>query len=127
MMQTFVLWDERANRQLQAFLRANWLACAQQGKPLAVTVSEHKARRTSEQNRLLWALLRELAATAWVGGRQFTDEAWHEFFKRKFIGHTELPDGSTAGISTTTSSVAEFGDYLDRIRQYAIEELGIEI
>ena len=91
MMQTFVLWDELANRQLHAFLRANWLACAQQGKPLAVTVSEHKARRTSEQNRLLWSLLREISAAAWVGGRQFADEAWHEFFKRKFIGMAELP------------------------------------
>ena len=126
-MRTFVLRDEIASRQLHAFLRANWLACAQQGKPLAVTVSEHKARRSGDQNRLYWAFLRELSGSAWVGGRQFADEAWHEFFKRKFIGLAELPDGALAGISTTALSVAEFGDYVERIRQYATEELGIEI
>ena len=60
-------------------------------------------------------------------GRQFADEAWHESFKRKFIGLAELPDGSMAGISTTTLSVAEFSDYVDRIRQYAVQHFGIEI
>jgi hypothetical protein len=31
-----------------------------------------------------------------------------------------------AGISTTTLSVAEFSDYVDRIRQYAVQQFGIE-
>lgn len=127
MLKTFVLRDEIALRQLGAFLRANWLAMAQVGKPLGVMVAEHKARRSNPQNRLYWAVLNEISANAWVDGRQYSADAWHELFKRRFIGTEELPDGSTAGISTATLSVPEFSDYVERVMQAAAEELGVTI
>ncbi len=127
MLKTFVLRDEIALRQLGAFLRANWLAMAQVGKPLGVMVAEHKARRSNPQNRLYWAVLNEIAANAWIDGRQYSAEAWHELYKRRFIGLEELPDGSTAGISTATLSVPEFSEYVERVMQSAAEELGVTI
>ncbi len=72
-------------------------------------------------------MLRQISEGAFVGGRQFSDEAWHEHFKRQFIGLEELPGGGQAGISTTTLSVAEFGSYMERIEAYASTDLGIEI
>ena len=54
-------------------------------------------------------------------------EAWHEHFKRSLIGCDELPNGGTAGISTTTLSVGEFSEFLNKVHVYAIDELGIEI
>lgn len=121
MLRTFVLRDEIHCRQLYAFLRANWLAMAQAGKPVAVMVSEHKARRSSPQNRLYWAVLREIAEDVWIDGKQYSDNAWHEHFKRQFIGIEELPGGASAGISAASLSVPEFTAYLERVMQFAAE------
>lgn len=85
-----------------------------------------KSKRSIDQNKRYWALLRELAAVAWVDGRQFGDDVWHEQFRRWFIGSEEitLPDGTTKqqGISTTKLSVQEFGDYMARIEHWAAEQ-----
>lgn len=127
MERTFILRGEPNARTLWAFLKANWRTMAATGRPLAVTVREAKAKRSVEQNARLWAMLNEIAASAWVGGRQFPAEAWHEHFKRRLIGLQELPDGLTVGISTTTLSVAQMTEYMDAIEAIAVDELGVEI
>lgn len=125
MLRTFVLRDDVNCRQLYAFLRANWLAMAQAGKPLGVMVAEHKAKRSNPQNRLYWLVLNEIAENGWVDGKRFSADAWHEHFKREFIGVEELPGGGTAGISTTTLDVDAFSTYIERVMQYAAEQLGV--
>ena len=126
MMKSFVLRDEVNCRQLYTFLRSNWLAMAQAGRPLGVLVAEHKAKRTGPQNRFYWgAALRSIAENAWVDGKQYSAEAWHEHFKRQFIGVEETPDGGRVGISTTTLDVAAFSEYVERVMQYAAEHLGV--
>ena len=124
---TFILRGPEQARALHAFLKANAAALAAQGKPLAVDVREHKAKRSGQQNRRYWALLRLISESAFVGGRQFSDDAWHEHFRRQFIGCEDLPDGSTVGISTTTLDVGAFNDYMARIEAYAATELGIDM
>lgn len=124
---TFVLRGPEQAKMMHQFIKANAAAMAAQGRPLAVDVREHKAKRSSAQNRRLWALLRSIASDAWVDGKQFSDEAWHEHFKRRFIGCEELPDGASCGISTTTLDVGSFTDYMTRIEEYAASELGLEI
>lgn len=123
----FVLRDESALRALGSFLKSNWQGLALAGRPLSVTVQEHKARRSSEQNRLYWQRINATAEQAWVDGKQFSAEAWHEFFKRRFIGYEELPRGGSVGISTTTLSVAAFSDYICKVEAYAATELGISL
>ncbi|HFF2322817.1 TPA: recombination protein NinB [Pseudomonas aeruginosa] len=85
-----------------------------------------KSKRSIEQNKRYWSLLRELASVAWVDNRQFDDQVWHEQFKRWFIGCEDvaLPDGSTElrGISTTKLSVDEFGIYMTKIEAWAAEQ-----
>ncbi len=122
----FVLRDEPHVRSLHAFLRANARAMAQAGRPLAVHVTEYKARRNSAQNRLYWALLRDISEQAWVDGKQYSSEAWHAYFAGQYIGREETPGGGSIAISTTTLSVHEFADYVTRIQAYAATELGIE-
>jgi len=126
MNRTFVLRDDLNARQLWAFLRANWQALATAGTPLAVTVHEHKAKRSGEQNRLYWALLTEIAEHAWIDGRRFSKDAWHAHFAGEFIGYEEGPGGQRVPISTTTLSVPEFTGYIERVQQYATEQLGVE-
>jgi hypothetical protein len=82
----------------------------------------YKSKRSLDQNARYWAILREIAAVVWVDGKQFSDEAWHEHFKRTFIGCDDLPGGGTVGISTTTLTVAEFADYMTRIEQWCAEQ-----
>jgi len=124
---TFVIRGPEQARALHAFLKANAAALASQGRPLAVDVREHKAKRSGQQNKRYWALLRFISEGAFVGGRQFSDEAWHEHFRRQFIGCEDLPDGGTVGISTTTLDVGAFNDYTTRIEAYAATELGLDM
>lgn len=80
-----------------------------------------KAKRSVDQNKRYHALLRDLAAVAWINGRQYGPEAWAEYFKQELIGWDDLPNGQRRGLSTTTLSVAEFGDYMTKIEQWAAE------
>lgn len=126
MQATIVLTSDSAAQRLWAVLRNNWRAMADQGKPLAVTIAEHKSKRSNEQNRLYWATLNDIAAHAWVDGKQHSAEVWHEYFRRRFIGMEELPGGGNCGISTTTLTVPEMAGYITRIQVYAAETFGIE-
>lgn len=127
MRRTFILREERNKAALYATLDANWRAMAEQGKPLAVDVHEHKDKRSVEANKYYWTLLRFIASNAWLDGKRYSDEAWHEHFKQAMIGYEELPNGKQMGISTTKLNVSEFADYLRNIEQYAAGELGLEL
>ena len=122
----FVLRDATHVRSLHAFLKSNAQAMAKEGRPLAVHVTEHKAKRNTQQNRLYWALLREISEQAWIDGRRFSSEAWHAYFAGQYIGLEDMPGGGQTPISTTSLSVHEFADYVTRIQSYAATELGIE-
>jgi hypothetical protein len=114
-----------------AFIKANWAACLTAGEPLRIEVTQRGDKRSAEQNKRYWALLRSISEQAWVDGRRFDSETWHELFRRQYIGTEEinLPDGTRIerGISTTTLSVSEFTSFMDRIEQYAAEQLGVVI
>ena len=127
MLRTFVLRDDTNAASLWAFLKNNWRPMATNGKPLAVTVAPHKTKRSIEQNRRYWLILGEIAENGWIDGKRFSTESWAEYFKGKFIGFEETPDGRQIGISTTTLDVAAFADYMTRIEAYAAQELGIEV
>lgn len=61
-LRTFVLRNEPNANALWQFLKNNWRALAGAGKPLAVTVQEHKTKRSTDQNKRYWAILNEIAA-----------------------------------------------------------------
>lgn len=126
-LRTFVLRGDSNAQALWAFLKGNWRQMADAGKPLAISVAEHKAKRSGDQNRRYWALLNEIEANAWLDGRQFSAQAWHAYFAAQFIGCEDLPGGGTVAISTTTLNVEEFAAYMTRIEAYAATELGVEL
>ena len=59
MLRAFDLRTDHNARSLWLLLRNNWRALAGDGKPLSVTVQEHKEKRSSDQNRRYWAILNE--------------------------------------------------------------------
>jgi hypothetical protein len=93
-------------------------------EPFEIVLRPLKAKRSGDQNKRYWVLLREVAATVWVDGRQYSDEVWHEHFKRELIGREEiaLPSGEVEvrGISTTTLSVGDMGTYMDSISEWCV-------
>lgn len=127
LLRVFVLRESGHLRMLQGFIGANWAACAKAGKPLEIVITEHKAKRSDQQNRRYWALLNDIAEAAWLDGKRFSADAWHEHFKRLLIGSEELPGGGQVGLSTTTLDVMEFSTYMDKIEAYVTTELGVQL
>ncbi len=91
--------------------------------------------RTARQNRFYWGyVLRSIADQARVGGQRYATEAWHELFKRQFLGY-EIVKAKVAGKrrpvvyrrlrSTTKQSVARMSKYLDEVLAFATNDLGV--
>ena len=93
-----------------------------------VTVQEHDPKRSSQQNRLYWALMHQIAAVATDDdGKQHPAEWWH--FKLRcdlgFVdGTIELQAGSIKvevpyPKSTTQMGKREFSQLYERVEQWA--------
>ena len=96
---------------------------------LEITIRPYKAKRSHEQNKRLWAIYGELADKAWVNGRRYSTETWHEYCKGYFLGFElkAMPDGSElkTPISTTTLNTAEMTEYQNNIQSWAAGNFGL--
>jgi hypothetical protein len=83
--------------------------------------------RTKPQNARYWGqgVLAQIAAQAAPSGRLYSAEAWHEQFKRQFIGVIELPNGQVIGESSAKLSTAEFSEFCTQVEAFAATELGV--
>ena len=55
-------------------------------KPLELLVREEVKARKLDQQALMWlGPLADLAEQAWLEGRQYSAEVWHEFCKKEFL------------------------------------------
>lgn len=126
----FPLRTPSAWTALVAFVKANAQACVDRGHALRIIVTADEKKRSSEQNRRYWKLvITAIADQAWVNGRQFDKDTWHEWYARKYGVMTEivLPNGEivTRRKSTSEMSVSEFSDYMSRVEADAAQELGV--
>lgn len=99
-----------------------------EAKPILIEVSPYSEQRTSSQNRLLHAILRDVADSIEVNGQRFSAEAWKEQFRRLCIGTEEitLPSGEIVerGISTTKLSVGEMHEAIEKFQSWLASEFG---
>ncbi len=97
----------------------------QGGHRWVLTVSKRK--RTKPQNRRYWGrgVLSQIAEQATINGQKFSAEAWHEQFKRMFIGIVELPNGQVVGKSSAALGKRKFADFCSEVEAYAATELGV--
>ena len=114
-----------------AFVKANAQAIWDRGRFLRVIITEDDRKRSSEANRFYWGVvITTIADCAWLNGRQFRKEVWHEFFAQTYLQKEEmiLPDGEIIQRrkSTKELSVGEFHDYIEQVRAYAAIELAVE-
>lgn len=106
-------------------------------KPLELVVREEKKTRKLDQNAAMWVgPLKDIADQAWVDGRQFRIETWHEFYKREYLpedNDSELdllvkdgyrkwdidPHGDRVLVGSTTQlTVRGFALYLQQVEAY---------
>lgn len=96
---------------------------------LEVCIRPYNSKRSIEQNRRLWKIYGELADKAWVNGRRYSAETWHEYCKGMFLGYElkAMPDGTElkTPISTTTLNTAEMTDYQNRLQAWAAGNFGL--
>jgi hypothetical protein len=114
-----------------AFIKANAPTFADKGEPLRLIVTAEERQRNQQQNRFYFgAVLKQVSEQAWVDGKQYDKDTWHEYFARKYgiLDELTLPDGEiiTRRKSTTQMSVGEFSEYLDSVQAYAGGTLGVQ-
>lgn len=93
-----------------------------EGKRFELTLEKERHARTLSQNAYYWGVVVEIL------GRHFGYESdeMHEALKFKFLKKHEDSDLVTVG-STTKLSTAEFGEYIDRIMEWAAKEYQVYI
>jgi hypothetical protein len=124
-MKTFVLREKEHAQTLVAYLKQHAGPQARAGRPLVVTVAEHKQKRSSDQNARYWALLSEIAEQVQVGGKYFDRDVWHEWMKDRFAPKIDGPTGLLAG-STSQMNTEQFNQYMTQVESFAVQELGVE-
>lgn len=124
-MPTYILRNKDIAQRMVDYVKAVAGPAAASGKPIVVEIGEYQAKRSSEQNRLLWALLTEISEQVEVGGKRFSKDAWHEHFKDQFAPKQEGPNGLVA-TSTSQMTKQQFQEYVTRIECYAVQELSVE-
>jgi len=133
----FVLRESVHFDSLVTALKANWPAMAAAGKPLGVTVAPYRKSRSHEANALMWVWLTQIAEQAWVAGRQYAPEVWHEHMKRELLPERNargdekwrlLPDDSRDLVmSTTRLNIAEMSIYMEKLQANAATTLGVQL
>jgi hypothetical protein len=99
-------------------------------KSLRIIATTDDKKRNGEQNARLWGYLyATIAEQAWVDGRQYGKDTWHEFFARKYCPKTEfvLPGGEIVSRrkSTAEMNVGEFSEFMNAVESEAATELGV--
>lgn len=112
-------------------------------KPIEVVLREEVKARKADQNALYWAgPLADIAAQAYIAGRTYRAEVWHEQFKLDFLPETfdpELckevyrkwdftPKGDRILVGSTTQlTVKGFARYLTQVEAFAQTQLGVQL
>lgn len=133
-----ILRDEAVRERALALVR-NLPVDAE--KPLQLVVQEYQPPRKADQNALMWAgPLRDIAEQAWLEGRKYSAESWHELLKQELLPEefdpelcregyqkwTITPRGDRALIGTTTKlTVKGFAQYLESLYAFGAS-LGVQ-
>lgn len=105
------------------------------GKLAIITAAECADERSIQQNAFYWGIvLRDISQQAAVEGRRYAPEAWHEHFKRVFLGY-QFKRVVIAGRkrkavvkelrSTTKLSVKKMSVFLEQVLAFGVTDLGV--
>lgn len=102
-----------------------------QDNPLEVVIREPVKARGMDQNGYYFMRIGELAGQAWIDGKQFSKDAWHEYAKKNIMPEEittkdgevrskwePTPDGDMSVISTTRLERGCFADYTNAVEAF---------
>lgn len=113
---------------------------------MEIAFRPRKRVRTASQNALMWgARLKDISQQAWITGKQFSEDAWHEYLKREYLPEGDelnivllvknpekyqkwefLPDGSKRLKGSTTELTTKgMTHYMEQCEAFAAQELGV--
>jgi len=127
----FKVTGEQSIAAINSIIQSNWKPLNAAGTPLFVIITSTEEKRRTQQNKYYWAVvIRSISEQSWVGGKQFSTEAWHEMFAQMYGVHKDvtLPNGDVVikRLSTTEMKVREFSEYTERVTSYGSIELGVK-
>jgi hypothetical protein len=104
-------------------------------RPARITACEYEDDRSLAANRYYWGVvLKEISEQAIICGQRWTADAFHELFKRQFLGY-EIKKYTVAGRrkkqvirrlkSTTGLKIKAFATYIEKIQAFAATELAV--
>lgn len=115
-----------------AFVKANAQAMIQKGKALRIIITEDDADRLDEQIAYYFGVvIKTISEQAWIDGRQFGKEAWHEQLARDFLPPIEiqLPDGEIVirrqSIARGKIGVKAMAKFTQEVTAFAATEIGV--
>jgi hypothetical protein len=132
------IWSnpQQAHASLKAKVWPEAKALMTAGKRLLVTVKEVEDERTIKQHRFYRGpVLGDIAAQASIEGQKWSQDAWHELFKRTFlprqvtkckVAGKKRPVVSVKIASTTGLSIKKMSTYLDKVIAFATNDLGVQ-
>jgi hypothetical protein len=128
----FVLDKPSIGSMLVNFLKSNAAAFVEKGTPLRVIVTEEEMDRLDVQIAYYFGpLMKQVCEQAWVEGRQFSKEVWHEHFAKLFLPAKELvmPDGEVVvkrgSIARGQISLKKMAEFTREVEAFATTELGV--
>lgn len=135
---TLLLRNEQVRNNLLSIVRNLPLDDA---FPLEVVIREQIKGRKLDQQALYWAgPLKDIAEQAWLDGRQFSAEVWHQYFRRELLpeeydqercreGYVKWqidPAGERIMVGSTTQlTVKGFSEYLEAVFAFGAS-LGVQ-
>lgn len=133
---TFVIRSAEDAQRLISFLKHNAPAAIERDQPLEATVRVHKPHASDAQHNTIRLINEQIAKQAWVRGKQFDHETWHEHIKRELLPEVTnrgkkkwryLPDESRElAIGTTDLDREEKSAYIDAQIAFAAS-LGVTV
>ncbi len=96
-----------------------------------VTIEKKSATRSQQSNRYYWGVVVELLSEH----TGYTPEEIHDVLKAKFLpktlavadGNGEIKGEFVIGGTTTKLNKLEFGEFIERVRRWAAEDLSVVI
>ncbi len=130
----------RSPQEAHKYLQHAWEMISKpltlQSVPVHIKVCEAELNRTVEANRYYWGIvLKEVSEQACIDGQRWSVDAWHELFKRQFLGY-EIIKFKIAGKkktqvkrqlkSTAGLKIKAFSLYLDKVIAFAVTDLSVQ-
>jgi hypothetical protein len=115
-----------------AFVRSNAKPFAEKGTPLRVIVTEEEHDRVDEQIAYYFGVVvKTIAEQAWIGGRQYSKDEWHEELAKRFLPSKELtlPSGEIVikrgSVARGHISFKKMTKFIQEVEAFAASELGV--